>query len=78
MYLEGLRTFIPGCFLDCAVSNSVGVSEDSLPVTVIERSVGVGLSLRYCQAIYIVVPFFILWSQKKTVFFKCFTSIVVC
>jgi hypothetical protein len=48
MYLEGLRTFIPGCFIDCAVSNSVGVSDDSLPVTVLEKSMGVGLSLRYC------------------------------
>ena len=45
-YLEGLKTFIPGAFMDCALSRSLTVSEESSPTSAWERSLGAGLSLR--------------------------------
>lgn len=47
MYLDGLRTFIPGFFLDCAVFNDLAVSEENCPILELEKALGVGLSLRY-------------------------------
>ena len=45
-YLEGFSNFIPGFFMDGAVFRSMGISEENVPISVTDKALGAGLSVR--------------------------------